>query len=88
MTRKAFIADVTSASEKSIPSVLDVERGEDDGDVNFVFLPMSGVPINIALLALGTSLQNHPDNCARLECINCALDLVYQPYNEYRYLVL
>lgn len=54
MTRKAFIADVTSASEKSIAHVSNVERGDDDGDVNFLFKPVTGEPINIALLALGT----------------------------------
>jgi hypothetical protein len=54
MTRKAFIADVTSASEKPVPNIRDVKRGDDDGDVNFVFVPASGEPMTIALLALGT----------------------------------
>jgi len=55
MTRKAFIADVKAASEKPITSIVDVVRGDDDGDVNFVFTPTSGAPIAVGLLALGMS---------------------------------
>lgn len=55
MPRKAFLEDVTSTSNKGIESILDVKRGDDDGDVNFVFVPASGTPIAIGLLALGTS---------------------------------
>lgn len=55
MTRKAFLADVTSTSEKDIPNILDVKRGDDDGDVNFVYVPVTGAPIAIGLLALDVS---------------------------------
>jgi ubiquitin-conjugating enzyme E2 Q len=55
MPRKAFLADVALTSEKAIDSILDVKRGDDDGDVNFVFVPASGTPIAIGLLALGRS---------------------------------
>jgi len=54
MTRKAFLADVKAASEKQIPGISEVTRGDDDGDINFVFAPTTGVPIVIGLLALGT----------------------------------
>ena len=52
MTRKAFLADVAAASGKLIPNVTAVVRGDDDGDVNFNFVPPSGKPFTIALLAL------------------------------------
>lgn len=55
MPRKAFIADVTAAAEKSIPRISGVVRGDDDGDVNFVFSPLSGVPIELSVLALDVS---------------------------------
>jgi len=55
MPRKAFLADVTSASGKLIANISDLERGDDDGDVNFVFTPPSGEPITIGLLALDVS---------------------------------
>jgi len=55
MPRKAFLADVSSASGKTIANVTDLERGDDDGDVNFVFTPPSGEPITIGLLALDVS---------------------------------
>jgi hypothetical protein len=53
MTRKAFSSDVQAASEKSIPGITKVGKGEDDGDVTFLFSPASGPPIEIGLLALG-----------------------------------
>jgi len=55
MPRKDFLADVSSASGKAIANVTDLERGDDDGDVNFVFTPPSGEPIIIGLLALDVS---------------------------------
>jgi len=55
MPRKAFLADINSASGKVIANVTDLERGDDDGDVNFVFTPSSGEPITIGLLALDVS---------------------------------
>lgn len=54
MPRKAFIADVTAASEKTIPRIIDVKRGDDDGDIACVYVPATGAPITISLLALGT----------------------------------
>jgi hypothetical protein len=53
MTRKAFVADIAMAAEKSINGVSAVVKGDDDGDVNFCFIPASGVPIEIGLLAMG-----------------------------------
>lgn len=53
MTRKHFLADVKEASEKGIPNVVSISRGDDDGDVNFCFLHDSTEPIEIGLLALG-----------------------------------
>jgi ubiquitin-conjugating enzyme E2 Q len=53
MPRKAFLADVASASNMHIPHIVDVKRGEDDGDVEFVYVPVSGEPIIIALIAMG-----------------------------------
>ncbi|KAF7961213.1 hypothetical protein EAE96_000879 [Botrytis aclada] len=55
MTRKHFLADVKEASEKGIPNVISISRGDDDGDVNFCFLHDSTEPIEIALLALDVS---------------------------------
>lgn len=53
MTRKAFIADVAAAAAENISDVVSVLRGDDDGDVNFCYLPPSGDPIEIGLLATG-----------------------------------
>ncbi|KAF7934519.1 hypothetical protein EAE99_002970 [Botrytis elliptica] len=55
MTRKHFLADVKEASEKGIPNVISISRGDDDGDVNFCFLHDSTEPIEIGLLALDVS---------------------------------
>ncbi|KAM0161438.1 hypothetical protein ACHAQE_003496 [Botrytis cinerea] len=55
MTRKHFLADVKEASEKCIPNVVSISRGDDDGDVNFCFLHDSTEPIEIGLLALDVS---------------------------------
>ncbi|TGO10341.1 hypothetical protein BTUL_0138g00280 [Botrytis tulipae] len=55
MTRKQFLADVKEASEKGIPNVISISRGDDDGDVNFCFLHDSTEPIEIGLLALDVS---------------------------------
>ncbi|KAG9243034.1 hypothetical protein BJ878DRAFT_137512 [Calycina marina] len=55
MPRKAFLADVTTAAGRPIPNVSDLARGDDDGDVNFVYTPPSGAPITIGLLALEVS---------------------------------
>jgi hypothetical protein len=56
MPRKAFNADVEAASTKSIPGVILVRKGDDDGDVTVVFAPQIGAPFDIALLALGTPI--------------------------------
>ena len=58
MPRKAFLADVAAAAEKNIPNIIDVKRGDDDGDVNFVFVPANGAPIAVGMLALGMSTSN------------------------------
>jgi ubiquitin-conjugating enzyme E2 Q len=56
MPRKAFIADVKAAAEKPIPRISAVGRGDDDGDVNFVFSPVSdALPIELSVLALEVS---------------------------------
>lgn len=53
MTRKAFNADVEAASKKSIPGIVSVSKGDDDGHVNFEFAPAAVASIKIGLLALG-----------------------------------
>jgi ubiquitin-conjugating enzyme E2 Q len=59
MPRKAFIADVTAATQNPVPRISGVVRGDDDGDVNFVFSPLSdGPPIELSALALDVS--NYP----------------------------
>jgi ubiquitin-conjugating enzyme E2 Q len=56
MPRKAFIADVTACAQKTIPRISVVARGGDDGDLNFVFSPLSdGPPIELSALALDVS---------------------------------
>lgn len=55
MPRKAFIADITAAAGQAIPRISGVGRGDDDGDVNFVFSPLSGPPIELSMLALEVS---------------------------------
>ena len=58
MPRKAFNADVQAASDADIPGIASVRKGEDDGDVTFVFTPRSGGSIDIGLLALGMCILN------------------------------
>jgi len=53
MTRKTFNAHVEAASQRSIYGVGSVGKGNDDGDVTFVFTPVEGPSIEIGLLALG-----------------------------------
>ena len=53
MPRKTFNDDVEAASKKSIPNVVSVRKGDDDGDVTFVLAPRSGLQIDIGMLALG-----------------------------------
>jgi ubiquitin-conjugating enzyme E2 Q len=55
MPRLLFNADVETAAHKSIPSVDSVRKGDDDGDVTFVFAPPFGPPIEIGMLAIGKS---------------------------------
>jgi hypothetical protein len=56
MGRKDFIADVQGASELAIPGISLVARGDDDGEVNVCFVPPSGAPIELSMLAQpGTS---------------------------------
>ncbi|KIN03673.1 hypothetical protein OIDMADRAFT_158409 [Oidiodendron maius Zn] len=55
MPRKAFNNDVAAASKKPIPNVVSVRKGDDDGDVAFVFAPPSGPLIDIGMLALDVS---------------------------------
>jgi hypothetical protein len=57
MPRKAFIADIAEASEKAILNIIDVMKGDDDGDITCVYVPASAVPITIGLLALGKKLS-------------------------------
>jgi ubiquitin-conjugating enzyme E2 Q len=51
MGRKDFIADVQGASELAIPGISLVARGDDDGEVNVCFVPASGTPIELSMLA-------------------------------------
>jgi len=53
MTRKAFIADVAAATERNIPGVVNVSRGDDDGEVNFDYAPVSGDRLEITVLVTG-----------------------------------
>ncbi|KAH7397638.1 hypothetical protein BKA64DRAFT_672448 [Cadophora sp. MPI-SDFR-AT-0126] len=50
MPRKAFVADVQAAAEKNIPGISSVVRGPDD-DVIVTFVPASGAPFEINLMA-------------------------------------
>jgi hypothetical protein len=51
MPRKQFIADVQAAAGKIIPGITSVIRGDDDGEVVACFVPPTGAPIEISLLA-------------------------------------
>ncbi len=51
MPRKQFIADVQAAADKRIAGITKIARGEDDGEVVVCFVPPSGAPIEISLLA-------------------------------------
>jgi ubiquitin-conjugating enzyme E2 Q len=55
MPRKAYIADVATATSQNIPGISSVARGSEDGDLNVCYVPMTGPPIEIGLLALGKS---------------------------------
>lgn len=56
MPRKAFIADLATASENPPSRMSGVARGGDDGDLNFIFTPLSdGPPIELSALALDVS---------------------------------
>lgn len=54
MARKAFLADVAAASQKNIPNVVSIGRGDDDGDINFYYVHENAEPVEIGLLAMGT----------------------------------
>lgn len=56
MTRKEFIADVQAAREREIKHISNIARGDDDGDVNFCYLPPSGHPVEIGVLATGMAV--------------------------------
>jgi ubiquitin-conjugating enzyme E2 Q len=51
MPRKEFIADVQAAADKKVLGITNVARGDDDGEVVACFVPPSGAPIEISLLA-------------------------------------
>jgi ubiquitin-conjugating enzyme E2 Q len=51
MPRKQFIADVQVAADKNIFGISSVVRGDDDGEVVAYFVPPTGAPIEISLLA-------------------------------------
>jgi ubiquitin-conjugating enzyme E2 Q len=53
MTRKAFNAAVEAAAKKSIPGVISVGKGEDDGHITILFTHASTPAIEIGLVALG-----------------------------------
>lgn len=50
MPRKAFVADIQAAAEQNIPGISSVTKGPDD-DVIVSFVPVSGGPIEIILMA-------------------------------------
>ncbi|KAH8594769.1 hypothetical protein B0O99DRAFT_513387 [Bisporella sp. PMI_857] len=54
MTRKAFLADVKAASEKSIANISGIARGDDDGDIVFQY-STTATSITIGLLAIDVS---------------------------------
>jgi hypothetical protein len=55
MPRKAFMEDIASASQKNIAGISDVVRGEEDGDVEFLYTPNGHVePIKMRMVATGT----------------------------------
>jgi ubiquitin-conjugating enzyme E2 Q len=51
MPRKQFIADVQAAGDKNILGITSIARGDDDGEVVACFVPPTGSPIEISLLA-------------------------------------
>ena len=53
MPRKAYIADVAAVAAQDIPSIASFVKGSEDGDLNICFALNSGVPIEIALMAMG-----------------------------------
>lgn len=53
MPRKAFLADVTAAANKLSPNIIDVKRGDDDGDIDFIYISPACPPVSIGLIALG-----------------------------------
>jgi ubiquitin-conjugating enzyme E2 Q len=57
MPRKQFISDVQVAADKNVLGITNVARGDDDGEVVACFVPPSGAPIEISLMAQpGTSV--------------------------------
>lgn len=50
MPRKAFTADIKTASESNIPSISSVARGDDDGSVYATFAAEGHLPIEIELM--------------------------------------
>jgi hypothetical protein len=52
MPRKAFMADLQVASDKKAHGIQTVARGENDEDINILFAPPSGLPIEIGLLVV------------------------------------
>ena len=59
MPRKVFIADVAACEKTLISRISGVARGGDDGDVNFVFSPISNSP-PIELSALALDVAKYP----------------------------
>ncbi|TVY21133.1 Ubiquitin-conjugating enzyme E2 Q2 [Lachnellula arida] len=59
MPRKAYIADVAKVTAQEIPGIKSIAKGSEDGDLNICFVPSSGIPIEIGLLALDVS--EYPD---------------------------
>ncbi len=51
MPRKAFIADLKTAQETQISGITEIKRGENDEDIELCFVPETGPPIEIGLLA-------------------------------------
>jgi len=58
MPRKAFMADLQVASDKKAQGIQTVARGENDEDINILFAPPSGLPIEIGLLVVPGKFQN------------------------------
>lgn len=66
MTRKQFTADLAAAANSTIADVSNIRRGEEDGQINFRFMPASGSPLDISLLS--TEVPGYPSENTFFVC--------------------